>query len=317
MTENPGNSSPRVGANSASSGTEPSPATSTTPEGAKMGVRRKGETEETERRPYSPLELRLQLYNEVHGLRGEGLSYTRIIEAIERRHGVTLSRSHISQWLRGIHRPGGSCNHFDAKPSPALSYIVGTVLSDGNLDLHGDHYYDILLKEVKDREYAYEFSRCLAEVLGRRKPYAIQRRRERWIVEAGSILLYNFLRQPLRKLMPYIEHCKDCAATFLGAFFDGEGSIRGRQLTVYNTNKQLLIYIKSLLKKYFDIDATGPHIGMKKGTIMHCPRTKKAYKANKDCYYIYIRRHSLPTFHKDVGFTIERKQRRLAEAAKK
>jgi len=128
MTENPGNSSPRVGANSASSGTEPSPATSTTPEGAKMGVRRKGETEETERRPYSPLELRLQLYNEVHGLRGEGLSYTRIIEAIERRHGVTLSRSHISQWLRGIHRPGGSCNHFDAKPSPALSYIIGTVL---------------------------------------------------------------------------------------------------------------------------------------------------------------------------------------------
>jgi len=135
-------------------------------------------------------------------------------------------------------------------------------------------------------------------------------------MEGRSHLLYNFLQQPFKKLKPYIEHSNACAAAFLRAFFDGEGSIRGRQLTAYNTNRQLLIYVKGLLKRHFDIDTTGPRIGMKKGTIIHCPRTKKPYRANKNCYHIYIRANSLPKFHKHIGFSIKRKQQRLAKAAK-
>jgi len=135
-------------------------------------------------------------------------------------------------------------------------------------------------------------------------------------VEGHSRLLYKFLQQRLEKLKPYVEHRKDCVAAFLRAFFDGEGSIHRRKLTVCNADRELLTYIKGLLKRYFDIDATGPHLSQKSGTIMHCPRTGKTYKTNKDCYRIYIRTHSLAGFHKDIGFTIERKQRRLAEAAK-
>jgi len=150
----------------------------------------------------------------------------------------------------------------------------------------------------------------------RRKPYKRRLSNQRWVVEGGSILLFNHLDKPWQNLKPYIEHHRDCAAAFLRAFFDGEGSISKRQLTVYNTNSELLIYIKELLKGYFDIDATGPHLGQKSGTVMHCPRTGKIYRTNKDCYSIHIRTHSLPRFHKDIGFTIKRKQRRLAEAAK-
>jgi len=120
----------------------------------------------------------------------------------------------------------------------------------------------------------------------------------------------------MEKLKPYIEHRKDCVAAFLRAFFDGERSIRKRRLTVCNTDKQLLAYVKGLLKKYFDIDATGPHLKQRSGTIMHCPHAGKLYKTTKDCYQVNVRANSLRTFCKNIGFTIKRKQRRLAEAAK-
>jgi len=317
MAENPDNSSPGFGANSASSGTEPSPASSTTPEGARMGVRQGREQKRKKR--YLPLELRLRLYDEVLQLRGQGLSYNDIIKRIHRLSGVRLNKSHISEWVRGIYAPLGRVNRFDAKPSPELASVIGVMLSDGSLHLNGRqyHHYGLCLR-VKDKEFAEGFGRKLAEVLWRRKPYRARwsPSNRRWVVEGWSHLLYGFLRQPVENLKPYIEHSKNCAAAFLRAFFDGEGSISKRQLIVYNTDKQLLIYIKELLEKHFDIDATGPRISVKKGTVMHSPRTKKAYKTNKDCYRVYIRTHSLSRFHKDIGFTIERKQRRLAEAAK-
>lgn len=172
---------------------------------------------------------------------------------------------------------------------------------------------------VKDREFAEGFGCDLAKVLGRRKPYRARwsRRRRRWVAEGWSHLLYGFLQQPLEKLEPFIEHHKECVAAFLRAFFDGEGSLHRheRRLTVYNTDRELLIYIKGLLKRYFDIDSTGPHLGQKSGRVIRSHA--KVYRSNKDCYRINIRTHSLPRFHKDIGFTIERKQRRLAEAAKK
>lgn len=91
----------------------------------------------------------------------------------------------------------------------------------------------------------------------------------------------------------------------------------GRELTVCNTDKQLIFYIKGLLKKNFDINVTEPHIYTKKDMVMRCPRTGKTCRTNKDYYLIYIRTHSLKTFYEAIGFTTRRKQRRLVEAAKK
>lgn len=227
---------------------------------------------------------------------------------------VRLNKSHISYWVRGIHKPLGRINRFDGKPSPELASVIGTMLSDGSRYQHNDTKAFWL--GVKDREYAEGFGRDLAKVLRRRKPYKPHLSDQRWVLEGHSILLFNHLNKPWQNLKPHVEHCRNCVAAFLRAFFDGEGSIHRRQLTIYNTDKQLLIYIKGLLKRYFDIDSTGPHVSQKSGTVRYWSNRKEAYKTKKDCYYIYIRRHSLPTFYKEVGFTIRRKQRRLAEAAK-
>ena len=296
------------------SGTEPIPAISTSPEGAKMGFRQG--REQRKGRRLLPLELRLRLYDEVLQLRGQGLSYSDIIERIHDFSGVGLRKSHISDWVRGTHAPHGKVNRFDAKSSPELASVIGVMLSDGSRHLHGRQYHYGLWLGVKDGEFAEGFGHDLAKVLGRGKPYRTRwsQRRRRWVVEGCSCLLYKFLQQPLEELKPFIEHSKDCAAAFLRAFFDGEGCIHRRRLTVCSTDKQLLIYIKELLKRYFDIDSTGPHLGQKSGRVIHTHTI--LYRSKKDCYYIYVRRSSLPRFYEAIGFAIQRKQRRLAKAAK-
>jgi intein-encoded DNA endonuclease-like protein len=163
------------------------------------------------------------------------------------------------------------------------------ILSDGYKCFDEKNYF--LRLAVIDKEYAEEFGRCLARVLGKKEPYKPywNEKLKQWIVIGYSVQLYKFLDKPLEELKIYIEHCKDCVSAFLKALFDGEGSMpkHKRALRLYNTNKELLIYTQYLLKRYFNIDATGPYLATKKGTIIHLPNNMIS-KANGDCYYIYI-----------------------------
>ena len=126
-----------------------------------------------------------------------------------------------------------------------------------------------------------------------------------------------FLDKSLEELKPYIEYSKDRISSFLQALFDGNGSMHKHKqiLRLYNTNKELLVYVKYLLKKYFDIDTTGPHLITRKGNIRHFPNGTIT-KTTKNYYYLYIRINSLLNFYKYIGFTIKRKQERLIKAIK-
>lgn len=234
------------------------------------------------RGPYLPLKLRLQLYDEVLQLRRQRLSYSQIIEKIHRSNGVRLSKTHISDWLRGHHKPLGKVNEFDAEPSKELAGVIGVVLSDGNLYRKGSYESRVWLR-VKDGDYAEAFGRDLAKVLGLKKTYEPRwsRVQQRWVVEGRSILLYTFLNRPWQELKHYIEHCKRCVAAFLRAFSDGEASIRRRELTIPNTNKELLLYIQRLLQRYFDIKTTGPHRFMRAGRRFRDSQTGRIYKRTK------------------------------------
>lgn len=262
-----------------------------------------------------PLEQRMRLYDEVRQLRGLGLSHSQIVEKIYRFHGVRFHRSNIIFWERELHQPLGKVNKFNARASEELAGVIGVILSDGSLYMRKNIAYRIWLS-VKDKDYSEAFGHVLARVLGKEKPYKPRwsKREERWITEAGSILLHRFLERPWHKFKPYIEHCMHCVAAFLRMFFDGEGSISARNLRVYNTNKTLLLYIKKLLRQFFGIEATGPHEGTKKGYHMRDPRNKKIYEANRTCYYLHIRAGSLLGFQQHIAFTIRRKQRRLVKA---
>lgn len=264
-----------------------------------------------------PLKLRVRLHNEVRQLREQKFSYNYIIKRIHTVYGVRLYKSHIGSWVLGLHQPLGRVNKFDAKPSTSLAYVIGVKASDGYLNRHGSHY-DFVLR-VTDREFAAETGQNLAKLLGRKEPYRPRWDKSHlyWRVTCGSILLYELLGQPLGSLKSYIEHCVNCVAAFLRAFFDGEGGIEGRSLKVHNTNEELLVYVQGLLHRYFGIEATGPHNSEKAGHHFRDPRTGKMYKTKKQCYYLYVPVQDLPDFHCYIGFTIKRKQLGLVKASQK
>jgi intein-encoded DNA endonuclease-like protein len=264
---------------------------------------------------------------DVVALRRGWLTYRGIIGEVWRRYGVRLSKSSISEWLRGIHNPynGRRIPSLELlKPSEELEYVIGVKVGDGyayrrRRTIKGYNPVWIGLK-AKDKEFVEEFGRCLAKVLGRKQ--IRPRFRDdvgKYVVEVRSQTLYELLRKPvdLERLKKYIEHCERCIAAFLRGFADLEGSVNKRgYIFILNTDLRLLTYIMDLLRR-LGIESTGPRIHVRRGIIINDPERGKKYTHNKDCYRIYIRSRSSVSFYKHVGFTIRRKQIRLESYVKR
>ncbi len=202
---------------------------------------------------YLPLELRIKLYNDVVALRRRGLTYRGIIGEIYRRYGVRISKSSISEWLRGIHNPynGRLIPSLELlKPSEELAYVIGVKVGDGytyRVRSVRKGYNDVMIGlEARDREFVEEFGRCLAIVLGRKPIKSIYTNNvAKYYVGVGSKTLYELLKKPvgLDRLKKYIEHCERCVAAFIRGFADSEGSVdKNGNITIYNTDQRLLIY---------------------------------------------------------------------------
>ena len=279
------------------------------------------------REGYLPRELRIKLYGDVVALRRGGLTYGGIVKEVRRRYGVRISKSHISYWIRGMHNPynGRRIPSIELlKPSEELAYVIGVILGDGytymrRRSIKGYNHAWIGLK-ARDREFVEESARCLAKVLNRRQ--IRPRYRDdvgKYVVEAKSKTLYELLRKPvdLDRLKPYIEHSERCVAAFLRGFADSEGSVDKRSyVRIYNTNVELLTYVKALLKR-LNIESWGPKLQTRRGTVIRDPKTGKQYMTKKDVYVICIRARSIMNFYRYVGFAIGRKQRRLEEYIKR
>ena len=140
-------------------------------------------------RQYRPLGTRIELYHKTVDLLRHKHTYRQVQNTIFSQKYVWLSKGTISEWARGIHRPTGRVNSFRSNPSPELAYVIGVVLGDGNLNIHG-HNAEILLS-VTDYDFAKEFSRCLAKTLSKESSYMVRRsdKRNRWIVQGASVLL--------------------------------------------------------------------------------------------------------------------------------
>jgi intein-encoded DNA endonuclease-like protein len=289
------------------------------------GPRGEGHTpqgqEQEGRRKYLPRGLRIRLFDEVNRLRRDGLTYKEIIDEVWRRYGVKISKSSVSEWLNGIHNPynGRYIPSIEfLEPSEELAYVMGVKIGDGYTTkgrrvVKNYNRVRIGLK-VRDREFAEEFGRCLAKVLGRRPINPRYRKSlRRYVVEIRSQTLYELLKKPvdLDRLKPYIEHCEKCMAAFLKGFVDSEGSVSEEgYIRIYNTDYRLLEYVKELLKR-FGIESTGPWTKRQQGKTFYDHKKMKRYTYKKECYHIYIRAGSNVNFYKNIGFTIERKQRCL------
>ena len=145
--------------------------------------------------------------------------------------------------------------------------------------------------------------RCLGRILGRNRPYKVRwsEKRNRWIVQGSSVLLHKFLNRNWWDLRTSIEHCGRCESAFLRAFYDGEGSISGKILTVYNTNKEMLLYVQDLLV-HANIETTRLRVNTKAGTRLIDSKNGRTYTRTKNCYSFGMRVRSLPRFKEKIGF---------------
>ncbi|MCS4539302.1 MAG: hypothetical protein HYU03_01235 [Thaumarchaeota archaeon] len=127
-------------------------------------------------------------------------------------------------------------NTFRPEPSEELSFFLGAWLGDGWAD-EADGGKRLLLK-VRSREFAEEFARCATRILNKAKTYKIREISEetrRWyLVRVTSMLLYDFVKQPVPKLKPFIL---PCSASFLRGFFTAEGC---PCVSIENTNRPFL-----------------------------------------------------------------------------
>jgi intein-encoded DNA endonuclease-like protein len=108
-------------------------------------------------RRYLPRELRIKLYNDVVALRRRGLTYRGIIGEVWRRYGARISKSSISEWLRGVHNPynGRRIPSLELlKPSEELAYVIGVKVGDGYTyrRKHAIKYYNNVKIGLKARD---------------------------------------------------------------------------------------------------------------------------------------------------------------------
>ncbi len=97
-------------------------------------------------------------------------------------------------------------------------------------------------------------------------------------------------------------------SSFLRRIYDSEScNYRCKQIFLSNNSIKLLHYVQYLLKKHFDIIATGPYLVTRARMIMK--RNGKVYRRNNDNHQIVIsRKLHIQRFLSEVGFSIQKKQ---------
>ncbi len=246
-----------------------------------------------------------------------------------------VSLSTVKGWIAGKYSPYGpkpplplpaprpSTHHprrINLEPSVELAYIIGVVLGDGTAT-HDGNYGKVIALRAKDEEFVREFARCLTKALGRENPVKVWfwKTQKLFVAKAYSVALYRLLHKPvdLGRLRPFIEHCEECMAAFLRGFADSEGNVAEHgSIRIYNTDEELLSYVKELLKR-LGIEATGPHLIYRAGTPLFDSRTGKMHERRRGYYVLRTRARSAHVFYQKIGLTITRKLRRLEEYLKR
>ncbi|MEM4021500.1 MAG: LAGLIDADG family homing endonuclease [Nitrososphaerota archaeon] len=256
-------------------------------------------------------DLRVKLFYEVVELRGRGCNYGEIIREISRRHGVTLSKSHVSYWTRGIHLPmNESYNRPDLTPSPELAIIAAAASGDGTITDTEDGA--IFMIKMRDLEPIELVACCLAKIFGRSEPCFIGRR--------SNGLYYTQIRS--RKLYDYLSIWDNVVQLlhrypreFMGMFFECEGGpcvcITHEKrfhfrIIASNTNLQLLQVIGGELARLGI--SSRIRLAHKAGRVS-MSRSRGIIIARKDCYSLRISRaESIKRYAAEIGFISERKR---------
>ncbi|MDI6820081.1 MAG: hypothetical protein QMC89_04160 [Candidatus Hodarchaeaceae archaeon] len=176
-----------------------------------------------------------------------------------------------------------------------LGYLIGARLSDAS-PVIGKRCNNYGLETAsKDKDYALELARVGTKAHQKDKPYVVRRYAGgHWRVYVSGGELAELLSMDLMKLKPFIEGDAKIAKGVTRSFFDGDGSVGGRNISAYG-DRETLEFIVGLLRKHFMINA---------------------YVLSKPVYRLHIPRRYWLDFYEEIGFAIRRKQRVLAELIK-
>ena len=219
-------------------------------------------------------------------------------------------------------------------PSPDLSYIIGVVLGDGNLDgykqLHKGKYsshlssrYMIKLR-VKDFEFVKAFQQAIEKVTGR-SPKIWRMKDGKYSVDVSCKPLFLLLKQGLSQLRQYIDLHPE---GFIRGFFDSEGSAHRRKpyikrvvikaktyfvhdnnssvvIQFNNTNRELLDLVRYYLIKLGIFPAPKFYEQKPGSVVINGVPSKRIKTCYKLCIY---RKESTKKFMSIIGTSISRKR---------
>jgi intein-encoded DNA endonuclease-like protein len=209
------------------------------------------------RNPASTLE-RMKAYVMVRRLIEEGIEERPefLMLRLEQEGLAVPSRHTVLRWARNTHSPTSSLQLFEPRPSEELSFFLGAWLGDGWAD-ENDGGKRLLLK-VRSYDFAKEFADCATKILSKTDPYRVRTVNKNgiwYLVKVTSLMLYQFVTQPLDAFREYIE---TCPRGFLKGIFTAEGnptvSIAQHRhphltvdVTVSNSDRELMELTRKLL----------------------------------------------------------------------
>ncbi|HDD31860.1 MAG TPA: DNA endonuclease [Thermococcus litoralis] len=251
----------------------------------------------------------------VKDLRKSGLSYSEIAKRTLEERGIKVSKATVLRWCKAQHNPFSRTKTVNLEPSPSLAYVIGVYFGDASVGVHGNYKYRLRLKVV-DKEFAEAFARALKEI-GAKPHMGYENnitRSGRWYVESTSKSLYMFLKQPKEKLF---EVAREYPKEFLRGFFDSEGHVyvdkntfRSAYIAAYNYDLDVLDFSRELLSSLSIHSKI--RVSKRAGTLVIIRGKEYSYKSNLYELRIY-RIESVRKFATDIGFTIQRKQKKLNE----
>jgi len=260
---------------------------------------------------------------EVFNLRKQGFGYTKIIKFMKLKEGVRLSKGTLYYWFNNKVKLMGGKNFFEQKPSTELSYLLGVMFGDGCLSINAKKCEYRIRLEAIDKDFVKRFAESLSKLLGKENAYPIcKTKRGMYSAESRSKDLYYFLKQIKENFSNIKIYTEEFPAEFIRGLADSEGcpGISAKRkfgvsiIVAVSTNLALLEFTYSLLKR-FEINSKIRRCRKKGETdsiINNRPITR-----TKDLYSLTIsKKKDVLKFSESIGFYIERKQKKLKEAAK-
>ncbi|HME19365.1 MAG TPA: LAGLIDADG family homing endonuclease [Nitrososphaerales archaeon] len=269
---------------------------------------------------FSPLAVRMRAYEAVREMTKDGTTLTvpEICARLIASGCRPPSRMTVSRWAHGATSPFSGKRLFQPNPSEELSFFLGAWLGDGWAD-ESDGGKRMVLK-VRSYDFAKEFADSAARILGKTDSYWVRRvldKRGRWyLVKVTSVMLYEFVTQPIHMLIPITE---PFPRGFLRGFFTAEGNpsvsiensrprYLGVDVTVANSDTALLNHARDLLFR------RGFHPGRIRLNTAEGDMTNVGVARKTVMVFNLSRVEEVRRFVKEVGFADSEKQGKLTEA---